>query len=296
MDGTKLTFEMSATIGTLIGALAKARKQFKPVIKSSSNPFFKSKYADLAEVIEATKDGLSDNGLAVLQPPAFARETGTVEILTLVAHSSGEWIKGILDMPTTKTDAWSVGSAITFGRRYSYSAIVNVASEEDDDGNGAVSGEFKKPTKEETAAEFDQRTADQQALKVFEIQAIDEAIKRTGKTEAEVSAYLGLIGYKRIEHVLRSQFKEFLKWANTTGKPSGTAAAKAILKPATKSAEDQRTAAMKKLFGTASEYDIPEDDVKRASYEKFGVDSMTKLNAAQLEEMAGWVKEVAAQV
>lgn len=288
MDGTKLTFEMSPTVGTLIGALAKARKQFKPVLKTSVNPFFKSNYADLAEVIEATKDGLSDNGIAVLQPPAFSRETGTVEILTLVAHSSGEWIKGVLEMPINKTDAQGVGGAITYGRRYAYSAMVNVASEEDDDGNAAVSKDFKK--KEESPEEFDQRTEAQQALKVFEIQAIDEAIKRTGKAVEEVEAYLGLIGHKRIEHVLRNQFKEVLKWANSTAK-SGTAVAKAILKPAT----FDRTAAMRKLFGVASEYSIPEEDVKRASYEKFGVDSMTKLNAAQLEEMAQWVKDVATQ-
>lgn len=284
----ELTFEWSPTIGALIEALAKARKVFKPVIKSANNPFFKSKYADLAEVIDATKDGLSDNNLAVLQPPSFQREAGMVKILTILAHSSNEWMKCTLEMPVSKSDAQGVGSAITYGRRYSYSAVLNVASEFDDDGN-AASG--KKGAKEETEEEFDQRTETQQALKVFEIQAIDEAIKRTGKTEEEVSAHLGLIGHKRIEHVLRTDFKKFLQWANYQGKPSGTSVAKAILKPA-----PDRTIAMKKLFGVAAEYSIPEEDVKRASYEKFGVDSMTKLNAAQLEEMAQWVKDVTAQV
>lgn len=156
----ELRFEMSNGIGTLIGALAKARKEFKPVIKDSANPFFKSKYADLSAVIEATKEGLSANGLAVLQPPAFERSTGTVEVLTLLAHTSGEWIKSILHMPINKTDAQGVGSAITYGRRYAYSAVLNVASEEDDDGNAAVSGEFKKPIKEHEKA-FEERESKQ---------------------------------------------------------------------------------------------------------------------------------------
>lgn len=133
----ELRFEMSAGIGHLIEALAKARKAFKPVLKESSNPFFKSKYADLAAVIEATKEGLSANGLAVIQPPTYDRGTGTVQVFTLLAHSSGEWIRTTLDMPVSKPDAQGVGSAITYGRRYSYSGILNVASEEDDDGNAA---------------------------------------------------------------------------------------------------------------------------------------------------------------
>lgn len=143
-EKSQAVFEMSASIGTLIKALANARGAFKPILKGSNNPFFKSKYADLAAVIDATKEGLSMNGLAVLQPPAFDRGSGTVEVLTLLAHSSGEWIKSVLHMPVNKTDAQGVGSAITYGRRYGYSAVLNVASEEDDDGNAAVSRDFKK--------------------------------------------------------------------------------------------------------------------------------------------------------
>lgn len=277
----EIKFEMSATVGALMAALAKARKAFKPVVKSCENPFFKSKYADLAEVIEATKDGLSDNGIAVLQPPAFAKTNGLVTILTIVGHASGEWIKAWLEMPVSKMDAQGVGSAITYGRRYAYSAILNVASEQDDDGNAAVSGDFKKPHKHETNEEFDQRTEGQQSIAVFQIQAIDAACKRTGKTEAEVLAYLRLIGHKRIEHVLKSEFNEFIKWANGTKKTTA------------KPVEDSRTKAMKRLWAAAAEYSIPEGDVKKCAYEKFTVDSMTKLTEVQLEDMTSWIKEVA---
>lgn len=283
----ELRFEFSPSIGKLIEALAKASKSFKPIIKSEVNPFFKSKYADLANVIEATRDSLSDNGLAVLQPPAFDRLTGTVEIVTFLAHSSGEWIKAVLHMPTSKGDAQGVGSAITYGRRYAYSAVLNVASEQDDDANAAVSKDFKK--KEETEEEFDQRTADQQCIAIFQQNAIIEACKKSGKSEEEVSAYLGLIGHKRIEHLLKSEFQDFLKWANSKTEakpklPAGLKVASQIESPTQK--------AMKRLFAFANEHKIPEVDVKRAAYEKFSVDSMTKLTIIQLDEMVNWVKEV----
>jgi len=278
----QITFETSATVGSLMAALAKARKAFKPVLKNQENPFFKSRYADLADVIEATKDGLSDNGLAVLQPPAYTKATATVTILTLLGHSSGEWIRACLDMPVSKTDAQGVGSAITYGRRYSYSAVLNVASEADDDGNAAVSNEFKKKGKEESADEFDQRTEGQQSIALFQITAIDEACKRSGKTEEDVKTYLDLIGHKRIEHVLKSEFQDFLKWANSSKKA------------APKGPSDAGTLAlMKKLFATAGEYKIPEEDVKQASYEKFNVKSMKELTVSQLNEMTEWIKSIA---
>lgn len=290
----ELRFEMSASIGTLIGALAKARKQFKPVVKTETNPFFKSKYADLANVIEATVDGLSDNGLAVLQPPAFEKPTGTVGILTLLAHSSGEWIKAILDMPVAKGDAQGVGSAITYGRRYSYSAVLNVASELDDDAN-AASGKKNKDLlhADETDEEFDQRTEGQTRLKLFEIKAIDEACKRTGKSEAEIIAYLELSGVKppRIENLLRDDFKKFLQWANTTGKPNGKDVAAAILeKPKNPNVVKSYQHAWGTLWGRAKERSIPEADVKQYYRETYKVEHGNELTPFQFKEVAQWLE------
>ena len=272
----ELRFEMSAGIGKLIEALAKASLTFKPILKESTNPFFKSKYADLANVIDATRESLGKNGLAVIQPPFYKREAGLVEIMTLLSHSSGEWIKCTLEIPMAKQDAQGVGSAITYGRRYAYSAVLNVASEEDDDANAAVSKDFSKTR---TRVDVEESVDRADYLKVFEIQAIDKACKDSGKAEAEVKAYLDLIGVDRIEHIQRSGFKSTLAWAN----------AKGLVKPKD---DPKRTAAMKKLWAMAAEASIPEADVKRAAYEKFRVDSMTLLTAPQLEEMQIWVKDV----
>lgn len=126
--------ETSDNIGQLTKALSVAHQSFKPVLKDASNPFFKSKYADLAGVIESTSDALSKNGLVIIQSPRL--KENRVSVTTLLAHSSGEWISDELELPLSKFDAQGAGSAITYARRYAYQAIVGVAAE-DDDGNAA---------------------------------------------------------------------------------------------------------------------------------------------------------------
>lgn len=122
-------------IGKLAEALAKAQGQIKGAAKDSANPFFKSKYADLASVWEACRKPLSDNDLSVVQPTAII--DGATVVRTLLMHSSGEYIEGILpiQVPDTAT-AQQVGSAITYARRYALASMVGVAPE-DDDGNSA---------------------------------------------------------------------------------------------------------------------------------------------------------------
>lgn len=130
----------SDEIGELAKALAAARKDFRPVLKDASNPFFRSKYADLAGVIESTSEALSKNGLVVIQSPRL--KESRVSVTTLLAHSSGQWLRDELELPLSKFDAQGAGSAITYARRYAYQAIVGVAAE-DEDGN-AASQKFEK--------------------------------------------------------------------------------------------------------------------------------------------------------
>lgn len=125
----------SATIGKLAHALSKAQGQMSGAAKSANNPFFKSKYADLNECIEAAKKPLADNELAVIQTTELGGKG--VIIVTTLAHSSGEWIKGKIDMAPKKDDDQSRGSSITYGRRYAFAAIVGLA-QKDDDGNAAT--------------------------------------------------------------------------------------------------------------------------------------------------------------
>ena len=136
----------SETIGKLAEALSKAQGMMKGAIKDSENPFFKSVYADLASVWDACREPLSKNGLSVTQTTRIA-DNGEPVIITTLLHSSGEWMSGELLVKPVKADPQSVGSAITYGRRYALSAIVGIAPE-DDDGEKAQGRQHTEQHKE----------------------------------------------------------------------------------------------------------------------------------------------------
>lgn len=125
----------SADLGAFFGALAKAQGEIEGAKKDSTNPHFKSQYADLASARDAVQGPLSKNELALIQWPRTV-DRG-VEIETWLGHSSGQYMSGVLWMPVAKMDAHGVGSALTYGRRYALMAVTGVAPV-DDDGNGAV--------------------------------------------------------------------------------------------------------------------------------------------------------------
>jgi hypothetical protein len=125
----------SEQINELAAALAKAQAEIQPAIKDSINPYFKSKYADLASVWSACKDALTKNGLAVLQ--TMDNKEGQLVLFTTLVHASGQWMRSCLPVLSAKQDAQSIGSAITYMRRYSLAAMVGVTTDEDDDGNAA---------------------------------------------------------------------------------------------------------------------------------------------------------------
>lgn len=125
----------SETIKELAAALHKAQGKIKAALKESTNPHFKSKYADLSSVIEAVKQPLLDAGLVFTQGVHDAE--GGVAIETMLLHTSGEWLSSTLRIPASRQDAQGFGSAITYGRRYGLQAICGVPAE-DDDGNAAT--------------------------------------------------------------------------------------------------------------------------------------------------------------
>ena len=116
-------------------AFVKAQRAFAPALKSSLNPHFRSKYADLASCVEAVIDALNTNGIALIQQTHDDASGVTVE--TTFIHESGETLSGgKLHFPATKQDAQGYASALTYARRYSLMAACGIAPE-DDDGNAA---------------------------------------------------------------------------------------------------------------------------------------------------------------
>lgn len=128
--------EKSESLKELALALSKAQGQIKGALKDVTNPFYKSKYADLASVVEAIRAPLTDNGLSYVQIARDMEQCASIE--TVILHSSGEWLScGAVSVPVSKADAQGFGSALTYARRYSLSAAFGVAPE-DDDGNAAA--------------------------------------------------------------------------------------------------------------------------------------------------------------
>lgn len=125
----------SESIKELATALAAAQAEIENASKNASNPHFRSRYADLAEVLNTARPVLAKHGLSVAQFPSL--DDGIVSLETIMMHSSGEWISGIAGAPIAKVDAQGVGSATTYLRRYSLAALVGIA-QEDEDANGAA--------------------------------------------------------------------------------------------------------------------------------------------------------------
>jgi len=151
-------------IGELAQALAKAQGTMKAAKKTESNPFFKSKYTDLAGVWDSIRDVLSSNGLSVVQTTDYdATNNNSVIVSTVLMHSSGQWIEGVTKMPLVKMDPQAVGSAITYARRYALAAIVGVASEEDDDGEAAMGRKDGQTAKQAAPVQSKPRQSEEQA-------------------------------------------------------------------------------------------------------------------------------------
>lgn len=126
----------SEQINELAKALSLAQAKFTPAIKDGMNPHFKNRFASLESIWESCRKGLADNGLCIFQTTVF--EDGKSVLKTTLAHSSGQWISGLLPIVSERPGPQGIGAAITYMRRYALSAILGVVSEDDDDGERAT--------------------------------------------------------------------------------------------------------------------------------------------------------------
>jgi len=136
--------KQSESIANLAAAMAAAQGEMGSAIKGASNPFFKSKYADLGSVIQAIKAPFAAHGLSFVQFPVSGENS--VGVATRLMHSSGEWLEQEYYIPLGKMDAQSVGSCLSYARRYSLQSIAGIPSA-DDDGNAATQAKPESVTK-----------------------------------------------------------------------------------------------------------------------------------------------------
>jgi hypothetical protein len=129
---------MSANIDQLATALAKAQSEMNIADRNQKNPFFKNSYADFEAIIAASRPALCKYGLSVVQSP-FVCEDGNSYLITLLMHSSGQWIKSKARHNPVKTDIQSLSSYNTYLKRMCYSSLIGVSTgADDDDGQAAV--------------------------------------------------------------------------------------------------------------------------------------------------------------
>lgn len=142
----------SDSIASVAAALVKAQAEMKAVSKDRQNPHFKNHYATLDNIIDEVRPVLARHGLAVVSGAGrpYTSEAGTLlgfEVTTTLVHTSGEWIQSAAIMPLAKNDAQSSGSCMTYGRRYSLSALLSLATEDDLDGEDAVAPRQAAPAR-----------------------------------------------------------------------------------------------------------------------------------------------------
>lgn len=126
----------SESIIEIAKALIAFQGEVKPIDKDGTNPHFRSSYTTLDNMIDETKPILQKHGLTVMQFPGGDGEKVTIR--TMILHTSGEWIESEpLVLRPTKNDPQGIGSAITYGRRYSYASALSLSLGDDDDGNAA---------------------------------------------------------------------------------------------------------------------------------------------------------------
>ena len=166
----------SESIKSFTEAMAKFQGEVKNPPKTADNPFFKSKYTPLDVIIDTAKPLLDKHGLSYIQ--SCSGDGQNITVTTLLMHSSGEWVEtDPLTLKADKATAQGAGSAITYGRRYALSAALGLASDEDDDGNGA---EPKPPKKID----------DTKAQVIYDL---------LGKTNSDVAAFLKFYHVSKVE-------------------------------------------------------------------------------------------------
>ena len=133
-----LKISHSPEIKDLVGSLAKAQGVMKPAVFNRVNPHFKTRYADFTSCMDACRSPLSENGIAPIQ--YCENIDGKLNLVTMLAHTSGQWMKSEFPLIPSKMDSQGIGSAMTYAKRYSLCGMVGIVADEegDDDGEASV--------------------------------------------------------------------------------------------------------------------------------------------------------------
>jgi len=127
----------SAELKDLFTALAKAQAEMQTAELSATNPFFKTRYADLAAIVKASRPALTKHGLSLIQQ-ILSNDDGQTMLHTMLCHNSGQWVESRVRVVPPKNDVQSLGSYITYLRRYSIAALCGIVCCDDDDAESVM--------------------------------------------------------------------------------------------------------------------------------------------------------------
>ena len=221
---------MSENVSELFTALSKAQGELRLVETNKTNPHFKNKYADLGALISESRSTLAKHGLAVCQTSRM--EDGKLILITVLTHSSGQWIKGEMPVFAERQTPQGFGSALTYFRRYAFSAITGcLAGEEDDDANEGEAQVVKNQIIEKAASKPVPKISKPQKDELEKVQ------KKHPKLIQNAIASLGKD--KTIDDITETLYKEIMRRVDILEKEE---AAKKEM------SEDEFDEAMKKEF------------------------------------------------
>ena len=201
----------SEDIKELVGALSKAQGKMEAAKFNRINPHYKNRYADFTAVMDACRHPLADNGLSVMQYCETINDKLT--LVTLLAHTSGQWIKSYFPLNPSAMTSQAIGSAMTYAKRYSLSAMLGIVSDEEDDDGEASHGRvhFSK-AQESTKQQVNNVVKPAQKLLPTQVETI-KALEEKLDDECKSKIYSWLqASYKveKIQDVIVDNFQKVL--------------------------------------------------------------------------------------
>lgn len=175
-------------------ALARAQANMGKALKQANNPHFRSKYADLGNVMDACLPALNEAGIALIQPTGEDEHGRFVETI-LIHGESGESLTCRVPLIVSKNDMQGYGSAVTYARRYGLMAMAGIAPE-DDDGNAAAKAPPKQEQRQQKPQEIDAEAIELAKEYLAEADSLDDLKKRWGRIPKPVRANADVIAAK----------------------------------------------------------------------------------------------------
>lgn len=204
-------FESRSTeCNELFAALAKAQAKMNIAGKDNANPFFKSKYADLTDLVKASRPALTENGLSVIQQ-ILTNDDGQSILYTILAHASGQFISTQMRISPPKNDIQAMGSYISYLRRYSYACLIGVVAsdeKEEDDGEAAME-ETRQEVYKGTSPRILQDNK-QQSYDTITKEQVEEIENEIGEYPEVVEYMLNQLQIQSIADIPKSRYRAVL--------------------------------------------------------------------------------------